>query len=180
VLTAHPDLAPPAAPAERDERAAGHADRLRALGAEVCELSLPGAESDTWAVFYAETAAAHRATFPSRRDEYGPLIRGQARPRDHVSRRAGRAGRRALASGARGRRRARRRPRRSRRRSGYDELPPSASTSSACGCPSRPTRGAFSYLGWPAIAIGPLQLAGRDAAVVIGAALALEREGGVR
>jgi hypothetical protein len=39
---------------------------------------------------------------------------------------------------------------------------------------------AFSYLGWPAIAIGPLQLAGRDATVVIGAALALEREGGVR
>jgi hypothetical protein len=28
--------------------------------------------------------------------------------------------------------------------------------------------------------MGPLQLAGREAAVVIGAALALEREGGVR
>jgi hypothetical protein len=39
---------------------------------------------------------------------------------------------------------------------------------------------AFSYLGWPAIAIGDLQLAGRDPAVVIGAALALERAGGVR
>ena len=35
---------------------------------------------------------------------------------------------------------------------------------------------AFSFLGWPAIAIGNLQLAGRDPAVVIGAALALERE----
>ena len=39
---------------------------------------------------------------------------------------------------------------------------------------------AFIYLGWPAIAIGAMQLAGRDAAVVIGAALALEREGAVR
>jgi hypothetical protein len=35
----------------------------------------------------------------------------------------------------------------------------------------------FNLLGWPAIALGELQLAGRDADVVIGAALALEREG---
>jgi hypothetical protein len=39
---------------------------------------------------------------------------------------------------------------------------------------------AFSYLGWPTIAIGALQLAARDPAVVIGAGLALERDGGVR
>ena len=32
----------------------------------------------------------------------------------------------------------------------------------------------------PAIALGELQVAGRDPAVVIGAALALERDGGVR
>jgi hypothetical protein len=36
---------------------------------------------------------------------------------------------------------------------------------------------AFSLLGWPAIALGDLQLAGRRADVVIAAALALEREG---
>ncbi len=35
----------------------------------------------------------------------------------------------------------------------------------------------FSYLGWPAIAIADLQLAGRDPATVIGAALALEYQG---
>ena len=35
----------------------------------------------------------------------------------------------------------------------------------------------FSYLGWPAIAIGGLQIAGRDAATVIAAALALEYQG---
>jgi hypothetical protein len=38
----------------------------------------------------------------------------------------------------------------------------------------------FSFLGWPAIAIGDLQLAGRDPAVVIGAALALERVASLR
>ncbi len=32
----------------------------------------------------------------------------------------------------------------------------------------------FSYLGWPAIALGGLQLAGRDAGTVLAAALAIE------
>jgi hypothetical protein len=35
----------------------------------------------------------------------------------------------------------------------------------------------FSYLGWPAIAVGGLQIAGRDPDLVIGAALALEMSG---
>ena len=34
---------------------------------------------------------------------------------------------------------------------------------------------AYSFLGWPAIAIGNLQLAGRDDATVFGAALAWEQ-----
>jgi hypothetical protein len=38
----------------------------------------------------------------------------------------------------------------------------------------------FSFLGWPAVALGEVQLAGRDPAVVIGAALALERDGALR
>ena len=79
VLTAHPALGPADAelPAARDERALAHVDRLRALGAHVRELVLPVPAGDTWAVFYAETAAAHAATFPSRREEYGPLIRAK-------------------------------------------------------------------------------------------------------
>ncbi len=63
---------------------------------------------------------------------------------------------------------------------GYDELPPVGVDELGVRLPFSAYTRAFSYLGWPAIAIGPLQLAGRDAAVVIGAALALEREGGVR
>jgi aspartyl-tRNA(Asn)/glutamyl-tRNA(Gln) amidotransferase subunit A len=180
VLTAHPDLAPPEAPAERDERALTYADRLRALGADVSELSLPVPESDTWAVFYAETAAAHRDTFPSRRDEYGPLIRAKLDHALTVTAEQERAGRRALDAW---RARAAREPDVDLVLAptlGYDELPPVGVDELGVRLPFSAYTRAFSYLGWPAIAIGPLQLAGRDAAVVIGAALALEHGGGVR
>jgi hypothetical protein len=38
---------------------------------------------------------------------------------------------------------------------------------------------AFSYLGWPAVAVGDVHLAGRDVGTVLALALALERDGGV-
>jgi aspartyl-tRNA(Asn)/glutamyl-tRNA(Gln) amidotransferase subunit A len=180
VLTAYPDLGPPEAPAERDERALAYADRLRALGADVTELSLPVPESDTWGVFYAETAAAHRDTFPSRRDEYGPLIRAKLDHALSVTAEQEREGRRALEAW---RARAAREPDVDvvlAPTLGYDELPPAGVDELGVRLPFSAYTRAFSYLGWPAIAVGPLQLAGRDAAVVIGAALALEREGGVR
>jgi Asp-tRNA(Asn)/Glu-tRNA(Gln) amidotransferase A subunit family amidase len=180
VLTAHPDLGPPEAPAARDERALAYGDRLRALGAQVTELSLPVPERDTWAVFYAETAAAHRETFPSRRDEYGPLIRAKLDHAITVTAEQEREGRRALDAW---RARAAREPDVDLVLAptlGYDELPPVGVDELGVRLPFSAYTRAFSYLGWPAIAIGSLQLAGRDAAVVIGAALALERDGGVR
>jgi aspartyl-tRNA(Asn)/glutamyl-tRNA(Gln) amidotransferase subunit A len=180
VLTAYPDLAPPDEPAQRDERALPDAERLRAMGADVRELSLPVPEADTWAVFYAETAAAHRDTFPSRRAEYGPLIRAKLDHALTVTAEQERDGRRALEAW---RARAAREPDVDlvvAPTLGYDELPPAGVDELGVRLPFSAYTRAFSYLGWPAIAIGPLQLAGRDAAVVIGAALALEREGGVR
>ena len=180
VLTAHPDLGPPEAPAERDERALAHVERLRALGADVFELSLPVPESDTWAVFYAETAAAHRDTFPSRREEYGPLIRAKLDHAMTVTAEQEREGRRALEAW---RARAGHEPDVDLVLAptlGYDELPPAGVDELGVRLPFSAYTRAFSYLGWPAIAMGPLQLAGRDTAVVIGAALALEREAGVR
>jgi Asp-tRNA(Asn)/Glu-tRNA(Gln) amidotransferase A subunit family amidase len=180
VLTAYPDLGPSDVQAERDERALAYVDRLRALGAEVCELSLPVPEGDTWAVFYAETAAAHRDTFPSRRDEYGPLIRTKLDHAITVTAEQERAGRRSLEAW---RARAAREPDVDLVLAptlGYDELPPAGVDELGVRLPFSAYTRTFSYLGWPAIAIGPLQLAGRDAAVVIGAALALERDGGVR
>jgi aspartyl-tRNA(Asn)/glutamyl-tRNA(Gln) amidotransferase subunit A len=180
VLTAYPDLAPPDEPAESDERALVHAERLRAMGADVRELSLPVPDADTWAVFYAETAAAHRDTFPSRREEYGPLIRAKLDHALTVTAEQERDGRRALEAW---RARAAREPDVDlvvAPTLGYDELPPAGVDELGVRLPFSAYTRAFSYLGWPAIAVGPLQLAGRDAAVVIGAALALEREGGVR
>jgi aspartyl-tRNA(Asn)/glutamyl-tRNA(Gln) amidotransferase subunit A len=179
VLTAHPALGPADAevPAERDERALAHVDRLRALGAHVRELSLPVPEGDTWAVFYAEAAAAHAATFPGRRDEYGPLIRAKLDHAITVTAAQEQEGRRALQAW---RALATREPDVDLVLSptlGYDELPPAGVDELGVRLPFSAYTRAFSYLGWPAIAIGPLQLAGRDVGVVIGAALALEREG---
>jgi aspartyl-tRNA(Asn)/glutamyl-tRNA(Gln) amidotransferase subunit A len=180
VLTAYPDLAPAAEPAARDDRALVHAERLRAMGAEVAELSLPVPKADTWAVFYADTALAHAATFPSRRDEYGPLIRSKLDHAMTVTAEQARAGRAALAEW---RAVAAREPDVDLVLAptlGYDDLPPVGVDELGVRLPFSAYARAFSYLGWPAIAVGGLQLAGRDAAVVIGAALALEREGGVR
>jgi Asp-tRNA(Asn)/Glu-tRNA(Gln) amidotransferase A subunit family amidase len=180
VLTAYPDLGPADTEAARDERALAFADRLRALGAQVDELTLPVPESDTWAVFYAETAAAHRATFPSRREEYGPLIRAKLDHAITVTAAQELEGRRALDAW---RALAAREPEVDLVLAptlGYDELPPAGVDELGVRLPFSAYTRAFSYLGWPAIAIGALQLAGRDAAAVIGAALALERDGGVR
>jgi Asp-tRNA(Asn)/Glu-tRNA(Gln) amidotransferase A subunit family amidase len=179
VLTAYPDLGPTDERAERDDRALAHGDRLRALGADVRELSLPVPEADTWAVFYAETAAAHADTFPSRRDEYGPLIRAKLDHAITVTAAEEQEGRGALDAW---RVRAAREPDVDLVLAptlGYDELPPVGVDELGVRLPFSAYTRTFSYLGWPAIAIGTLQLAGRDAAVVIGAALALEREGGV-
>jgi aspartyl-tRNA(Asn)/glutamyl-tRNA(Gln) amidotransferase subunit A len=180
VLTAYPDLGPTEAPAARDERALVQVERLRALGADVRELSLPVPKSDTWAVFYADTAEAHAATFPSRRDEYGPLIRAKLDHAITVTAEEAGEGRRALAEW---RALAAREPDVDLVLAptlGYDELPPAGVDELGVRLPFSAYTRAFSYLGWPAIAIGEIQLAGRDGTIVLAAALALEREGGVR
>jgi aspartyl-tRNA(Asn)/glutamyl-tRNA(Gln) amidotransferase subunit A len=180
VLTAYPDLGPTEAPAARDERALVQVERLRALGADVRELSLPVPKSDTWAVFYADTAVAHAATFPSRRDEYGPLIRAKLDHAITVTAEEAGEGRRALAEW---RALAAREPDVDLVLAptlGYDELPPAGVDELGVRLPFSAYTRAFSYLGWPAIAIGEIQLAGRVGTIVLAAALALEREGGVR
>jgi aspartyl-tRNA(Asn)/glutamyl-tRNA(Gln) amidotransferase subunit A len=180
VLTAHPDLGPATSQAQRDERALAYDEQLRDLGARVEEVTLPVPEGDTWAVFYAEAAAAHAATFPSRRDEYGPTILTKLEHAATVTAAEVDAGRRALSAW---RAQAAREPSVDLVLSptlGLAELPPAGVDELEVRLPFSAYTRTFSYLGWPAIAIGALQLAGRDPAVVIGAALALEREGGVR
>ena len=62
---------------------------------------------------------------------------------------------------------------------GVAELPPAGVDELEIRLPFSAYTRAFSYLGWPAIAIGDLHLAGRDVADRARAALALERDGGV-
>jgi amidase len=53
---------------------------MEVLGAEIIEVSMPETRehSGAWAVLCsAEAAEAHRATYPSRRGEYGPWFRGR-------------------------------------------------------------------------------------------------------
>ena len=48
---------------------------LERLGARVVEAGVPDPTANTWPQFLHETAQSHAATFPSRADEYGDLMR---------------------------------------------------------------------------------------------------------
>jgi aspartyl-tRNA(Asn)/glutamyl-tRNA(Gln) amidotransferase subunit A len=179
LLTRLPDVATPAGDVVRDERALAFAEELRALGADVRETELPAPDGDTWPVFYAEAGAVHADRFPARADEYGPLIRAKLDVARAVTPAEAEEGRRVL---RRWRAVAARQPDVDLVASpalGLPELPPAGVDELTVRLPFSAYTRVFSYLGWPAIAVGPLQLAGRDAATVIGAALALERARGV-
>jgi aspartyl-tRNA(Asn)/glutamyl-tRNA(Gln) amidotransferase subunit A len=63
-------------PAGAENRAAEqYVARLEELGARVVEASIPEPPEDTWPLFFHEAAESHRATFPSRADEYGDNVR---------------------------------------------------------------------------------------------------------
>src|SRR5262249_2637649 len=143
------------------------------------ETTLPVPEGNMWPVFYADAAAAHVATFPARRDEYGPTIRAKLDDAIALTADDATRGRDALAAW---RVRAAREPDVDLFVSpvlGLEELPPAGVDELEVRVAMSGYARAFSFLGWPAIAIGNVQLAGRDAGVVLGAALALEREGAV-
>jgi aspartyl-tRNA(Asn)/glutamyl-tRNA(Gln) amidotransferase subunit A len=176
VLHGEPDLTGAGAPPDRDERARAVGERLRAAGAEVREVALPRPEADTWPIFYAEAAEAHAATFPSRRAEYGPAIREKL---DMAARVTPAQRAEALAALARWRAQALVLPDVDIVASptlGAAELPEAGVDELEIRLPFSAYTRPFSYLGWPAVALGALQLAGRRVDVVIGAALALERE----
>lgn len=178
VLTRPPALGPPQpgeSPAPRDERGLEIAERLEALGARAVEIELPVPEADTWAVFYAEAAVSHQATFPARRDDYGPGIRAKLDDAQRIDPAAARAGAAALRAW---RARAETEPGVDLIVSptlGFAEIPAADSDELAIRVPMSAYTRVFSYLGWPAIAIGDVQLAGRDEVTVLGAALAWEQ-----
>jgi aspartyl-tRNA(Asn)/glutamyl-tRNA(Gln) amidotransferase subunit A len=176
VLCAHPRLGPRGEQPGRDGRALAHAARLEALGARVVEVELPVPEADVWPLFQAEAAATHRATFPAQADAYGPNIRAKLEAAQRVEAEAVAAARAAIDGW--------------RARAvvepavdlllaptlGTRELPPAGVDELDVRVALSAYTRAFNYLGWPAIALGDVQLAGRDEDVVLAAALAWEGE----
>jgi Asp-tRNA(Asn)/Glu-tRNA(Gln) amidotransferase A subunit family amidase len=70
------------APGIGDGRETEHSDAAEAwvadlerLGARVVEASVPDASANTWPQFQHEALRSHAATFPSRADEYGSIMR---------------------------------------------------------------------------------------------------------
>jgi aspartyl-tRNA(Asn)/glutamyl-tRNA(Gln) amidotransferase subunit A len=134
---------------------------------------LPELDPDLMAAFAAECAVTHLAWFPSRRDSYGPDLQvklAAAQEITAVQWQRGLAAVRALRRTARS-------------KLDFDILlsPVMAIEPPPDDCWELDVRAAmtrrtrpFNFLGWPAIAVGGIQIAGRDRDSVLGAALALE------
>jgi aspartyl-tRNA(Asn)/glutamyl-tRNA(Gln) amidotransferase subunit A len=60
---------------ERSDAAEAWVADLERLGARVVEARIPDASANTWPQFQHEALQSHAATFPSRADEYGVLMR---------------------------------------------------------------------------------------------------------
>lgn len=175
VLTSMPRLSPDGPTPQRDDRALAFARRLEELEMHAEELTLPVPEADMWPVFYAEAAATHGPTFPSQRERYGTTIRAKLDAAQNVDPDALSAARAALASW------------RSRTQTeadadvivcptlGVREIPPSDVDELEIRVAFSGYTRAFSFLGWPAIAIGGVQLGARDADVLFAVARAWER-----
>jgi aspartyl-tRNA(Asn)/glutamyl-tRNA(Gln) amidotransferase subunit A len=177
-LTGMPGLAPDTPVPERDERSLAFAARLEALGMRCDEVALPVPDASVWPVFYGEAAATHSATFPARRDEYGPTIRAKLEDARRVTSLERADARRALAAW---RDRARQEPDVDVfvcPTLGVREIPPGDVDELEIRVPFSAYTRAFSFLGWPAIAIGDVQLGAREPDALFTAALAWERNYG--
>lgn len=150
-----------------------HAERFEALGAHLVGVELPVADADITPLFMLECAVGHRNTFPARRDEYGPDTRAKWDLARQVPAIDAYEAQLALPAW---RERARTEP-------AVDLLisPTLGMDVPPIGCWELDVRAAmtlhtrpFNLLGWPAIAIADLQVAGRDDATVLAAALAWE------
>jgi Asp-tRNA(Asn)/Glu-tRNA(Gln) amidotransferase A subunit family amidase len=175
VLNALPPLAPDLVLTPRDERALALADQIEGLGIPCREVALPVPEANLWPVFYAEAAETHRRTFPAQREAYGPTIRAKLDGAQHVDPDALDAAYRALTVW---RERAEREPDVDVFISptlGVTEIPRADVDELEIRVPFSAYTRVFSFLGWPAIAIGGVQIAARQPGPMFAAALAWER-----
>jgi aspartyl-tRNA(Asn)/glutamyl-tRNA(Gln) amidotransferase subunit A len=170
LLTRPPSVGGPALPENRAAEA--YVERLEASGARVVEASIPEPHDDTWPLFFHEAAAAHRATFPVRADEYGANVRAKLELAQELD----------PAEVVRARESVR----------AWRELQPEVDlyVAPALGVelplvdcdeldmriPAAAFLRPFNVLGWAAIAIGDLQLIAPSDEVVLAAALAWERD----
>ncbi len=144
---------------------------LERLGARVVERELPGATADTWPFFQYEARESHRATFPSRADEYGDLVRPKFEAALAARDEAIHEGREAIA-------------RWRRLRPDVDlylcpcvgiDLPAEDADELEVRLPISSFLRWVNLLGWAGLAIGNLQLVAPTDEVVLAAGLALER-----
>ena len=156
---------------ESSDAAEAWVGRLEALGARVVETTMPGPSANTWPVFEHEAAQSHAATFPSRADEYGAVMRAKLDAAQRVSSDAVYEGYRALLA--------------------WRQLePPVDLYVSPCVAIDLPPEDAdepevrlplssfmrwVNLLGWSALAIGNLQLIAPADETVLAAGLAWER-----
>jgi len=162
-------------PAQAENRAGeAYVERLEQLGARVVETTIPEPPADTWPLFFHEAAEAHRATFPSRADEYGPNVRTKLEQAQEVD-----PSEVARAEAAVHAWRA--------YRPEVDlyvspvlgiEVPPVDCDELDIRIPATAFLRPFNVLGWAAIAIGDLQLVAPRDETVLAAALAWERATG--
>jgi aspartyl-tRNA(Asn)/glutamyl-tRNA(Gln) amidotransferase subunit A len=162
VLARHPSLGRP----EREDLD----PRAAALGDTVVELPVP--EADIWAVFSGDALDSHRETFPARAAEYGPIIRAKLRGAMEIEPAAVAASREALRAWRDAAAAATLPDVIVSPTLGLAELPSLETHEEEYRVPLSAYTRAFSFLGWPAIAIGDIQLAARDARTLYEAALA--------
>lgn len=170
VLRRAPDLADGRA-TETSDAAEAHVERLEALGARVVEAEVPGPPANIWPVFDHEAARSHAATFPSRGDEYGRVIRAKLEAAQGVKTAAVLDGYRALLAW---------------RRLEPDvdlyvcpcvaiDWPAEDADEPAVRLPLSSFMRWVNLLGWASIAVGNLQLVAPRDETVLAAALAWER-----
>ena len=156
---------------ESSDAAEAWVGRLEALGARVVEATMPGPSANTWPVFEHEAARSHAATFPSRADEYGDVIRAKLDAAQRVSPDAVTDGYRALLEW---------------RQLVPDvdlyvspcvaiEWPPEDAAEPEVRLPLSSFMRWVNLLGWSALAIGNLQLIAPADETVLAAGLAWER-----
>ena len=155
----------------------GVEDILADLGAILEEdVVLPEPQADLMAVFAAEGAMTHLRWFPSERERYGADLRVKLDAAQGISAVAWQRGLGALRAL---RERGRREPAVDLVISPVMDIEPPQDDCWEPDVRAAMTRWTrpFNFLGWPAIAIGALQISGRDRATVLGAALGLEAAG---